>query len=143
MPSATETALAALKTVLDGVSGPTVKRNEELPAEVPAGGLIILRDGDPGEPEVLLSPTSYQYEHIADVEVLYQGAPETRDAGWDNLVASIGTAITSDLTLGGAVESAELGRPEDVEVIGGDGSAGAKGGTIPVTLFYSTQTPLQ
>ena len=143
MPSATETALAGLKTVIDGVSGPTVERNIELPKKVPDNGLIIVRDGDPGEPDVSLSPTIYHYEHIADVEVLYKGDPASRDSSWDDLVASIGTAIAGDSTLGGTVELAEVGRPEDAGIIGGEGSAGTKGGTIPITLFYSTQTPLQ
>ena len=143
MPSATETALAGLKTVIDGISGPTVKRNIEVPTEVPAEGLIIVRDGDPGEPDVTLSPTIYHYEHLADVEVLVQDDPSTRDASWDTLVASIGTAITADTTLGGTVDLAEAERPQDVEAFGGDGAAGIKGGTIPVTLYYSTQSPLQ
>ena len=34
----------------------TVLRGEVLPERVPSDGLLILRDGDPGEPEMTLSP---------------------------------------------------------------------------------------
>jgi len=45
--------LSALFERLQGVPDATVRRNEALPVSVPAGGLIILRDGDPGEPDVI------------------------------------------------------------------------------------------
>jgi hypothetical protein len=34
--------------------GATIERNSGLPEKIPAGGLLILRDGDPGEPEQAL-----------------------------------------------------------------------------------------
>jgi len=52
MASHREQVLAALFARLQGVPDATVRRNEALPVSVPAGGLIILRDGDPGEPDV-------------------------------------------------------------------------------------------
>ena len=39
-----------------------------LPERVPAEGLLILRDGEPGEPEVPLSPFAYHYQHRAEIE---------------------------------------------------------------------------
>jgi hypothetical protein len=42
-----------LNALLETVSGATVERNSVLPEKVPTGGLIILRDGDPGEPDML------------------------------------------------------------------------------------------
>jgi hypothetical protein len=49
-PSIRELALQALLARLQTVGSPEVARNEVLPAKLPAGGLVILRDGDPGEP---------------------------------------------------------------------------------------------
>jgi hypothetical protein len=43
------------------VPSATVLRNEVLPAKIPAGGLVIVRDGDLGEPEVTLNPVSYHF----------------------------------------------------------------------------------
>jgi SAM-dependent methyltransferase len=52
--SKAEQVLMAIKAVLETVPGAVVERNSVLPEKVPAGGLIILRDGDPGEPEQAL-----------------------------------------------------------------------------------------
>jgi hypothetical protein len=60
---------------------------------VPAGGLLILRDG---EPEVTLSPLACHYQHRAEIEAVVQGAD--RDAAFDTLNASIGTALAADWT---------------------------------------------
>ena len=56
MPSKREQVLAALFARLDAELSATVRRNEALPERVPAEGLVILRDGDPGEPDVTLNP---------------------------------------------------------------------------------------
>jgi hypothetical protein len=52
--SRTEAILEALKMPLETVSGAMVERSSVLPEKVPAGGLIILRDGDSSEPEQAL-----------------------------------------------------------------------------------------
>jgi hypothetical protein len=51
-----ESILQALFARLQTIADTTVLRNEALPERIPDDGLIILRDGDPGEPETLLSP---------------------------------------------------------------------------------------
>ena len=68
MPSTREQVLSALFDRLQLIAGGTVKRNEALPASVPAGGLVILRDGDPGEPDVTLNPRTEFYSHRAEIE---------------------------------------------------------------------------
>ena len=54
MPTTRETVLAALHARLQPLGALTL-RDEVLPERIPAAGLIILRDGQPGEPEVTLS----------------------------------------------------------------------------------------
>ena len=54
MPTPRETIRAALHTRLSALPA-TALPGEVLPERVPAAGQIILRDGDPGEPEVTLS----------------------------------------------------------------------------------------
>ena len=56
MPSTRETILAALTAQLTARAGAEVRRNATLPERAPAEGLVILRDGTPGEPDVTLSP---------------------------------------------------------------------------------------
>ena len=73
MPTPRETILAALHTRLSALPA-TALRGDVLPERVPAAGLLILRDGEPGEPEVTLSPLRYHYQHRAEIEAVVQGA---------------------------------------------------------------------
>lgn len=90
MPTPRETILAALHARLSALPA-TALRGEALPERVPAEGLLILRDGEPGEPEVTLSPLRYHYQHRGEIEAVVQG-PD-RDAAFDTLIANIGAAL--------------------------------------------------
>ena len=138
MPTTRETVLAALHARLQPLAALTL-RDEVLPERIPAAGLIILRDGQPGEPEVTLSPLRYHYQHRAEIEAVVQGAD--RDAAFDTLIASVGAAIAADRTLGGLCDwvEAEAPRPVDLPV---EGAASLKAAVIPVVLHYSTADPL-
>ena len=89
-----EDVLSALFTLLSGVGVATVARNLSLPTRIPAAGLVILRDGTPGEPEVSLSPLTYHYEHEAVVEVIVQGQA-TQDAQFDAICVVIGARLAA------------------------------------------------
>jgi hypothetical protein len=142
VPSAREGALLALHQRLELVPGAAVLRNEVLPAKIPVGGSMIVRDGDPGEPEVTLNPVSYLWQHRAELEVLVEaGTPAERDAALDALLVVIGEALADDPTLGGAVEWSEAGAPrtEDLAI---EGAAALKGAVVPVTLIYTSASSL-
>jgi hypothetical protein len=117
----------------------TALRSDVLPERVPTSGLLILRDGEPGEPDVTLSPLRYHYQHRAEIEAVVQGA--ARDTAFDTLAASIGAAIAADRTLGGLCDwvEAEAPRPVDLPV---EGAASLKAAIITVILHYSTADPL-
>ena len=138
MPTPRETILQALLAVLQTLPA-TVLRGEVLPERVPGGGLLILRDGEPGEPEVTLSPLAYHYQHRAEIEAVVQGAD--RDATFDTLIASISAALSADRTLGGICDwvEAEAPRPVDLAV---EGAASLKAAVIPVVLHYAAADPL-
>jgi hypothetical protein len=138
MPSPRETILTALHARLSGLPA-TVLRGEVLPERVPTAGLLILRDGEPGDPEVTLSPLRYHYVHRAEIEAVVQGA--MRDAAFDALCASIGAALAADRTLGGLCDwiEAEAPRPIDLPV---EGAASLKAASITVVLHYTTADPL-
>ena len=55
MPTPRETILTVLHARLSALPA-TADRGEVLPERVPAANLLVLRDGEPGEPEVTLSP---------------------------------------------------------------------------------------
>jgi hypothetical protein len=142
MATKRETILQALFTLLSGLSGPTVLRNANMPERVPAGGIVILRDGDPGEPEVLLSPPEYVYEHRTDADVVVDAAtPAARDSIFDGIMLAIGSAVAADRTLGGLCDYAETAAPVSVDLIV-EGAPGFKAATLPIILHYGTADPL-
>ena len=138
MPTTRETILSALHARLLTLPA-TALRGEVLPERVPANGLLILRDGEPGDPEITLSPLRYHYQHRAEIEAVVQGA--ARDTAFDTLTASIGAVIAADRTLGGLCDwiAAEAPRPVDLPV---DGAASLKAAVISVVLHYFTADPL-
>jgi hypothetical protein len=144
MPSTSETILQALFVTLSVQMPPTAKllRNATIPERIPTGGLAILRDGDPGEPEVLLSPAQYIYDHRAEVDLIVDAAsPDARDATFDALKLAVGTALASNRTLGGRCDYvlAEAAAPVALAIEGGEGM---KAATIGVILIYGTDDPL-
>ncbi len=143
MPSRRESVLQALLAVLTTVPGATVERETAIPERVPQGGLIILRDGDPGTPEVILSPLTYLYDHAARLEVFAQaGQPAARAIAIDGLLRAIGTALVTDRSLGGNCDWLAWAAPavEDLPVAGG--GSPIRAATVIVTLSYSTADPL-
>jgi hypothetical protein len=133
-----ETILTALYVQLSTIPV-TVFRGEVLPERVPAVGLLILRDGNPGEPEATLSPRMYHYQHRAEIEAVVQGA--SRDVAFDTLCASIGAALAADRTLGGLCDWVEAEAPEPVD-LPIEGAASLKAAIIPVVLHYSVGDPV-
>jgi len=137
-----ETILQALLAALQTAPAATVLREEVLPERLPADGLVILRDGDPGTPEVTLSPLQYHYEHRAEIEVIVQGkTPAARANTFDTLLQDIGTTLATDRTLGGLCDWVEAQAPQPVDMPV-EGAAALKAAIIPVILTYSTADPL-
>ncbi|MBI5121339.1 MAG: acyl-CoA transferase [Rhodospirillales bacterium] len=141
MPSLREQVLAALFLQIQQVPSAAVKREEPLPEKVTDSGLIILRDGDPGEPEVLLSPVTYLWQHQAEIEVVVQRPASEAAAALDALLIELGTALSADRSLGGLVDWIEWSAPQtrDLAI---DGAAGLKGAVVTVTLHYASSDPL-
>ncbi len=139
MPTVRETVLAALLLRLQSLAAVTL-RDEVLPERIPAAGLIILRDGQPGEPEVTLSPLRYHYQHRAELEVVIQSGTD-RASVFDNLIATIGAAIEVDRTLGGLCDWVEPEAPASVD-LPVEGAATLKAALITVMLHYTTSGPL-
>ena len=143
MPSKTEQILTALTDRLRAVPKVKVERNTAVPEKIPAGGLIVLRDGDPGEPEQALGGIgSVYYSHAAEIEVYVEAASAgKRDADFDALVQKIGAVLDGDPILGGFAFGMTYARPEiDTEAV--IGAPAIKTGTVEVIVEYETETPL-
>jgi hypothetical protein len=131
MPTARETAITALLALLKTLPGITALRNAAWPERVPAGGLVVVRDGETVEEEAMLSPLAYSIVHRVDVEVF-----ATNEAARDAIIAGLAAAVAVDRTLGGAVEWAEGGSP-DYDIVAPDGAAAVAAATLPVRLMFT------
>lgn len=141
--SKTEQVLGALKTRLKTIPGAIVERNTAVPEKIPTSGLIVLRDGDPGEPDTALGGFGgAYYSHAVEVEVhVEDGDAAARDAAFDILIQEIGAALDADPTLGGLAFGMTYGRPEiDTEAVAG--APAIKHGILAVTVEYETDSPL-
>jgi hypothetical protein len=141
--SKAEQVLDALEALLETAPGATVERNSVLPEKVPAGGLVILRDGDPGEPEQALGGFgSTYYQHAVEIEVyVEEGDAAARDAAFDALLQQIGLVPEADPTLSDLAFGLTYGRPQAaIEAVAG--APAIKAATLNVTVDYGTDAPL-
>lgn len=143
MASKRERVIEAVESLLaTALPNAEVKRNLHKPERIPPGGLVIVRDGDPGEPEVLLSPLVYVYEHRVPIEVAaFASASLSREQALDQMLSAIGMAVAADRTLGGLCEFLDTEAPvsDDLETAGAVSGRWAEAAIIAA---YSTANPL-
>jgi hypothetical protein len=138
-----EQILSALLSRLQTIPGVAVRRNEALPASVPTGGLVIVRDGDPGEPDVTLNPRTEFYTHRAEIEAFVtQPVGGGGETSLDALLSMIGIALAADRSLGGLAENLFWSAPE-TSVLAIEGGAPILTARITVTIEYLVSDPLQ
>ena len=134
-----EQAIIALRNALEASNTFEVQRNTSIPTAALSGGLVVIRDGDSGEPEVTMSPTEYHYEHQIQVEAFAVGAD--LDLSLDQLLGLVADCIEIDPTLGGHVDASFVTAPVfDLTI---DSSIRCKAASINVVVFYSTTSPLK
>ena len=135
-----ETALQAVEAALATIPGITIRRDAARPAKVPPGGMVILDNGTPGDPQITLSPILYSYAHVAEIHAFVQsqrGQTRTLDA----LLEAIGQALIADPSFGGAVEHSHFSAP-DIETEAPEGAGTIQAATVPLILIYTVTNPL-
>lgn len=142
MTSAAETIL---KYIYDRFVSASIniERNSVVPEKVTEEGLVILRDGDPGEPERLLGgfEASY-YTHAIPIELFVQnGNANTRDQRYDTLLTAVKNVLYADKTFGGLIYGFETSKPE-AETLPVENGPPIKAGNLIITLEYETNNPL-
>ncbi|MDR2902493.1 MAG: hypothetical protein LBU87_05235 [Lactobacillales bacterium] len=137
-----ETVLKALFKKLSTLENIPVFRNETLPQKIPKAGIVFLRDGQMSEPEILLSPPLFIYQHTAEIEVIVQDVrADMRDTVLDGILTKINGILSADTTLGGNVDYMYPKAPEFIEETI-EGAPTIKAAVIPVVLEYASSTSL-
>ncbi len=143
MASKREQVLDAVVALIDAaLPAAKVERNAPKPERIPPGGLVIVRDGDPGEPEVLLSPLMYLYTHRVPLEVAArESGAQSREQALDAMLVAIGAAVAADRTLGGLCEFLEAEAPATADIEAA-GAQAVRWADAAIVASYGTPDPL-
>jgi hypothetical protein len=119
-----------------------VDRNVTIDETVPAPGLIVLRDGDPGEPLMAIGAATpwYHWEHVAEAEVMVADQNDAaRSSRLDQVMERIDAVVRADPTLGGLIAAARVMAPEILHerVPGAVPHAYAR---LPIVLQFATSS---
>lgn len=135
--SARSQILDAMFSVLIGVGG-AVLRNSSLPASVPDGAMVIMRDGTADDPKVFFGGAHLLefYRHAVDVEIVSDSVtPEAEIYGIADEIKSI---VRADRTLGGLADDVDIGEVT-VGMVSADDGAPLVAGTLQVVLHYTLE----
>ncbi len=116
---------------------------EAAPATIPADGMVIVRTGDPGEPEYTLSPITYYYDHRIPIEVSTFATPGlTTEEALDVMLVAIGEGVGADRTLGGLCDWLDTTSAGTDDIYAEGGGQPPRGAEIMLIASYSTRNPL-
>ena len=138
--------LKALKNVianaLPGAQVMGLDGDEVAPQRVPDGGRVIVRTGDPGQPEVDLSPARYNYDHSIPIEIAaYKSAGRTAEEALDDMLMAIDAAILADRFLGGLCTYLDAMAPATDDIFT-EGATPLRGADLMLVASYTTTSPL-
>jgi hypothetical protein len=138
-----EQVIEAVVALIDAaLPAAKVERNAAKPERIPPGGLAIVRDGDPGEPDVLLSPLTYLYTHRVPIEIAArESGPQSREQVLDAMLAAIGAAVAADRTLGGLCDFIEAEAPATADIEAA-GALPGRWADAAIVATYGTSDPL-
>lgn len=144
MASKREQIIEAVVTMIAGaLPGVKVVRNADKPERIPASGLVVVRDGEAGEPEdVTLSPLTYHYAHRVGVEIaILADASASREQRLDAILSAIGVAVAANHTLGGLADFLEAAAPftDDLDA---EGAYAARWASVDLVVHFATSDPL-
>jgi hypothetical protein len=131
------TAVAVPLAEVVGLDG-----DEAPPARVPAGGRIVVRTGEPGEPEIDLSPLAYNWSHRIPIEfTAVETATLTSEEALDAMLVRFGAAISANRQLGGLCDWLAITAP-GTEDIFTEGALPPRGAELVLTASYVTNSEL-
>jgi hypothetical protein len=132
-------ALAALEAVIKAAveaAGKTFVRDEE--PDATRDGVVVMTDGNPGEPEVLLSPRRYCWLHKVEFEIAAKG--KNRKTVVEDIIKLFEPALAADRTLDGAVDGVSIEDPPDGADYDVDGAETEYSAVVKITADYTTDS---
>lgn len=142
MTTVSETALAALATLLQNTyEAGQFSRDPEKAPEESENGIVVMTDGERGEPLITISPLQYEFEHKAELEFSASGTG--RNAIVDGLLLKLDAALATNRTLGGTVVDARVMEAPVIEERDQvEGAETIRWALVYVRLEYVTSSPV-
>lgn len=142
MSSHREQVIVALEALLRAaLPEADVERDAPWPTRSRPGGLVIVRDGDPGQPEQTFSPSTFTYQHAIPVEFFGPDGAAERHALLDAMLIQAGAAIVADRSLGGLCNWLEAAAPAPEDIVS-SGSQPLRAAVVNIVAEYTTSNPL-
>ena len=133
---------ALVQRALPGATVRGMANDDAKPERTSELGDVIIRSGDPGQPDIDLSPPTYWWEHSIPIEVAaYKSQTATSQQVLDVMLMAIGAEIVADRTLGGLCLYLDAEAPTDGETTTG-GAATMGWADFAIVASYSTTSPL-
>jgi hypothetical protein len=131
-----------LKAAFPGFDVKGLDADAAFPDRIPPNGLIIVRNSDPGAPEVDLCPPTYNYEHPIKVEIAgYSSPTKTPAEVVDEILETIGTAVQANRMLAGLCSWLDTEAPA-IDDFSTEGSRSVAMTELNIIAHYSTPNPL-
>lgn len=130
-------AVAPIGMIVEGVDGEAAEAERIGPP-----GRVVVETGDPGLPDITLSPLTYDYDHQIPVTITAFAMPGlTAEQVLDQALALIAAAIVADRQLGGLVIWLDASAPptSDDAI---EGAAVSRFAEATLVASYSTNRPL-
>ncbi len=143
MASVSEQVIVALVALVEAALPlADADRNRAKPQSVDGNGTVIVRDGDPGGPEIDLSPFAYKVSHRIPLDLaIYGTAADTAETRLDALRLALATAVMADRTLGGRCQFLDL-QPGETGNLDAPGAVPGRWAEVVVVADYVTASPL-
>lgn len=143
MPSTREQVIQAVAALVQSsLPKATHFRNAEKQESIPVGGYVNVDDGDPGEPEVTLNPTTWIYEHLIPVEVAANASRTfSAEVRLDTMLMAIGAAVAANRTLGGLCDYLMV-QAAQTEPLTAEGAPVSRYALVNIVAVYGTTDPL-
>lgn len=120
----------------------TIDNDAVAPTKLAPGGRVVIRSGDPGDPEMTLGILTYSYSHRIPIELdAYPSGSQSREEVLDAMGVALGAAVEADRMLGGLVEFLDL-EAMTTDDIYTSGAQAARSGNLALIADYTVSNPL-
>ncbi len=134
---------ALIQAALPGARVIGLDGDDASPSIVPATGMVIVRSGDPGDPQIDLSPLSYNYEHRIPLEIsTLKSGGLTSEQALDKMLVAIGDGVAADRVLGGLCDWLDTTSAATDDIYAEGDTQPPRGADIMIIASYSTPNPL-